>query len=262
MKGISIMSKMPVLFVGHGSPMNAIEDNEYSRTWKEIGKMLPKPKAIIAISAHWFTRGTKIMNEQNPITIYDMYGFPQELYQVKYDTPGSPELANLVSKLISKETKFDNSWGIDHGTWSVLVHMFPNRDVPVFQISVDAFASPEQHYNIGQELAVLREQGVLIFATGNIVHNLRLVDWHQKNKGFDWAYEFDDFIYKNIICYHHQEILKYNDQGAIARLSVPTPDHFSPLLYALGATSKLDKIKVFNKSCELGSLTMTSYLWE
>lgn len=256
------MSKMPVIFVGHGSPMNAIEDNEYSRAWKRMGEMLPKPKAIIAISAHWFTRGTKIMNEGNPKTIHDMYGFPLELYKVIYNTPGSPELAKLVAGLITKETTFDNSWGIDHGTWSVLVHMFPKRDIPVFQISIDANATPNQHYKIGQELSVLREQGVLILASGNIVHNLRLVDWHQKNKVFDWAYEFDDFINKNIKNYNHDNILNYGGEGIIAKLSVPTTDHFNPLLYALGASRSDDIISVFNKSCELGSLTMTSYIWE
>lgn len=256
------MKRMPVLFVGHGSPMNAIEDNEYTRAWREIAKRIPKPEAIISISAHWFTHGTRIMNEESPKTIYDMYGFPDELYRVSYNAAGSPSFAKAAKELISKETRYDNSWGIDHGTWSVLVHMYPERDVPVFQISVDADAPPEAHYRIGKELSVLREQGVLIFGTGNIVHNLRLVDWHKSNKGFDWAYEFDDYIYENIINKNHENILRYNDLGRIAALAVPTPDHFYPLLYALGASNEADKISVYNKSCELGSLTMTTYLWE
>ena len=256
------MTKMPVLFIGHGSPMNAIEDNEYSRTWRSIAEKIPKPEAILSISAHWFTKGTKVMNEEEPKTIYDMYGFPKELYEVIYNSPGSPSIANLSKELISKETEYDNSWGIDHGTWSVLVHMYPNRDIPVFQISIDANAPPETHYKIGKELRSLREKGVLIFGTGNVVHNLRLVDWHKGSKGFDWAYEFDDYIYENIETKNHNNIIKYNELGEIAKLAVPSPDHFYPLLYTIGALDEEDKVSVFNKSCELGSLTMTSYLWE
>jgi len=158
---ISAMSKMPVLFVGHGSPMNAIEDNDYSRTWKQIAKRIPRPEVILSVSAHWYTHGTRIMNEEKPETIYDMYGFPEELYKIIYNTPGSPEVAGTVKELISRETQYDNSWGIDHGTWSVLVHMYPERDIPVFQVSVDADASPEEHFKIGQELKALRERVVL-----------------------------------------------------------------------------------------------------
>jgi len=253
---------MPVLFVGHGSPMNAIEDNVYSRTWRKIAESIPKPRAILSVSAHWYTHGTRIMNGENPKTIYDMYGFPEELYKVSYNTAGSPAIAEIAKELISKETKYDNSWGIDHGTWSVLVHMYPNRDIPVFQISIDRDAPPEVHYLIGKELSALREKGVLIFGSGNVVHNLRLVDWHKANKGFDWAYEFDDYVYENILNKNHDNILKFNELGDIARLAVPTPDHFYPLLYTLGASDENDKISVYNKSCELGSLTMTAYLWE
>jgi len=256
------MSRMPVIFVGHGSPMNAIEDNEYSRTWKDIAKAIPRPELIISISAHWFTKGTRIMNEEAPKTIYDMYGFPRELYEIVYSPPGSPEMAREVKALISKESVYDNSWGIDHGTWSVLVHMYPERDIPLFQISIDAYAPPQAHYQIGQELKGLRDRGVLIFCTGNIVHNLRLVDWHMGSKGFDWAYEFDDFIYENIVKHTYQNILNYNELSEAAKYAVPTPDHFYPLLYALGAVDEKDKVTVFNKSCELGSLTMTGYLWE
>lgn len=256
------MPRMPVLFAGHGSPMNAIEDNTYTRAWRNIAERIPKPEVIISVSAHWFTKGTKIMNGKNNKTIYDMYGFPDELYGVKYDTKGSPETAEVCSKLISKETEFDNSWGIDHGTWSVLVHMYPGRDIPVFQISVDAYAPPEEHYKIGRKLSALRNQGVLIFGTGNVVHNLWLVDWHKANKGFDWAYEFDDYVYENVLSRNHENILKFRELGDIAKLAVPTPDHFYPLLYVLGASDENDKISVFNKSCELGSLTKTAYLFE
>lgn len=256
------MSKMPVVFVGHGSPMNAIEDNVYSRAWKKMAELMPKPEVIISLSAHWYTKGTKIMNEDNPKTIYDMYGFPKELYEVTYNTTGSPAMAETSRVLISSETNYDNSWGIDHGTWSVLVHMYPDRNIPVFQISIDAGAPPETHYKIGRELRALREQGVLLFCTGNIVHNLRLADWNKAGEGFDWAYEFDGFVYENIIKKNHDNILQYWEQCDLAKLAVPIPDHFYPLLYALGASVEDDKISVFNRACELGSISMTAYLWE
>lgn len=256
------MSKMPVVFIGHGSPMNAIEDNDYTRTWKSIADRIPRPEVIISFSAHWFTKGTRIQNEEAPGTVYDMYGFPRELYEVKYNSPGSPAIAEIAGKLISKETEYDNTWGIDHGTWSVLVHMFPKRNIPVFQISIDAYAPPEVHYKIGRELRDLREKGALIFGTGNIVHNLRLVDWNMEGKGFDWAYEFDEYIYKNINDRNHDNILKFRELGDTARLAVPTPDHFYPLLYVLGASDEEDRVSAFNKSAELGSLTMTGYLFE
>ncbi len=256
------MSKMPILFVGHGSPMNAIEDNTYSRVWREMAKKIPKPKSIVSISAHWYTSGTKIMNEEKPKTIYDMYGFPQELYEIIYSPPGNRELAQNAKELITRESVFDSSWGIDHGTWSVLVHMYPARDIPVFQISVDAAAPPEVHYQIGKELKPLRDEGVLLFGTGNIVHNLPLIDWGIGAKGFDWAYEFDDFIKENIEKANHGDILRYQSLGRTAKLAVPTPDHFNPLLYILGASDEEDNVSVYNNSCLMGSMSMTSYLFE
>lgn len=252
--------RMPVLFVGHGSPMNAIENNNYTKAWQSISESIPKPKVILSISAHWYTNGTRIMNEEKPKTIYDMYGFPKELYNVTYNAYGAPNIAKQAKDLFSKEAKFDNSWGLDHGTWSVLVHMYPKRDIPVFQISIDANSSPETHYQLGVELKSLRDQGVLIFGSGNIVHNLSLVDWTKLGKGYDWAINFDDFIYENIQNKNYAKVLKFNDEGITARLAVPTPDHFYPLLYILGASDEDDKIKAFNRSCELGSLSMTSYL--
>ena len=254
--------KMPILFVGHGSPMNAIEDNTYTRGWKEMAEKLSKPRAILSISAHWYTKGTRVMNEENPKTIYDMYGFPKELYEITYNTPGNPKLAGDAKKLITRESAFDNSWGIDHGSWSVLVHMYPERDIPVFQISIDGAAPPEVHYKIGQELKPLRDEGVLLFGTGNIVHNLGLVNWGMADKGFDWAYQFDDFMKQNIENGNHQEVLNYQSLGETAKLAVPTPDHFNPILYILGASDKGDKISIFNNSCMMGSLSMTSYLFE
>lgn len=256
------MSKMPILFVGHGSPMNAIEDNSYTKGWRSMAERIPKPEVIISVSAHWYTKGTRIMNEEAPKTIYDMYGFPKKLYEILYNSPGSPSIAKVTKELISRETIYDNTWGIDHGTWSVLVHMYPNRNIPVFQISVDYDAPPLIHYKIGKELSVLRNQGVLLFGSGNIVHNLRLVDWDKANKGFDWAYEFDEYIYDSILNWDHDNIINFNKADDSAKLAVPTPEHFYPLLYILGASDENDRISVYNKSCELGSLSMTSYLWE
>ncbi|WFR58883.1 4,5-DOPA dioxygenase extradiol [Anaerocolumna sp. AGMB13025] len=255
------MSKMPMLFVGHGSPMNAIEDNRYTRGWKEIAEQIPKPESIISISAHWYTKGTKIMNEENPKTIHDMYGFPNELYEILYSAQGNRELAGKVKNLISKQSAFDNSWGIDHGTWSVLVHMYPERNIPVFQISIDAAAPPEVHYQIGKELKSLRNQGVLLFGSGNIVHNLGLIDWGIEDKGFEWAYQFDDYIKESIINRNHETVINYLHLEKTAKLAVPTPEHFYPILYILGASDEEDKISVYNDSCVLGSLSMTSYLF-
>lgn len=260
-KGVDNMPKMPMMFVGHGSPMNAIENNRYTKGWREMVKKVPKPESIISISAHWYTEGTKIMNAEQPETIYDMYGFPKELYEILYHAPGNPKLAGTAKNLISVQTLFDNSWGIDHGTWSVLVHMYPERDIPVFQISIDASAPPEVHYQIGRELKSLRDQGVLLLGSGNIVHNLRMVDWEMENKGFDWAYQFDDMIKENIESKNHKNILHYLNLGGTAKLAVPTPDHFDPLLYILGASDEKDTISVYNNSCTMGSLSMTSFLF-
>jgi 4,5-DOPA dioxygenase extradiol len=256
------MSKMPVLFIGHGSPMNAIEDNSYTKSWRELVKRIPKPEAILSISAHWFTKGTKIMNEAAPKTIHDMYGFPEELYKIIYHSPGSPELAAKSKALLSKASNYDNSWGIDHGTWSVLVHMYPAMDIPVFQISIDATATPAEHYQIGRDLRNLREQGVLILGSGNIVHNLGILDFSKSEGGYDWAYEFDNHIKENIQNKNHDNIIHYSNLGTPARLAVPSPDHFNPLLYVLGSTYENDKISVYNDSCMMGSLSMTSYLFE
>ncbi len=256
------MTKMPVLFVGHGSPMNAIEDNDYTRAWREIAERIPKPEVILSVSAHWYTKGTRINNAENPKTVYDMYGFPQRLYEVEYNVAGSPDTARRSKELISRETNYDVTWGTDHGTWSVLVHMYPAKDIPVFQISVDARAPAETHYKIGQQLNSLRDQGVLIFGSGNVVHNLRMIDWDKGNVGFNWAYEFDEYVHQNIIAKNHDQVLRFRELGDIARLAVPTPDHFYPLLYALGASDQRDVVSVYNQSAEMGSLTMTSYLWE
>lgn len=253
--------KMPVLFIGHGSPMNAIEDNEYTKKWEAIAEKIPRPKAILAVSAHWYTDGGRINDEAHPRVIYDMYGFPEELYKLKYSSPGAPERAHETKKLIKKDIKIDNSWGIDHGTWSVLCRMYPEANIPVYQLSVDKNAPAEEHYRIGQEIKELRQNGVLILGSGNVVHNLGRVNWDNKG-GYDWAEEFDGYVKDNLIKREIDEVIHYERAGTSARLAVPTPDHFYPLLYTLGAADGEDKLTVFNNSCVLGSLSMTCYMFE
>lgn len=253
--------RMPALFVGHGSPMNAIEDNHYSKGWEAIATTFPKPTAILSVSAHWFTKGTRINDSEQPKMIYDMYGFPKVLYEVAYPAPGAPELAHLVKRLISWEVTFDNSWGIDHGTWSVLHRMYPAADIPVFQLSIDGDSPAEVHYEIGQEIRSLREQGVLILGSGNIVHNLARVDWDVEG-GFPWATAFDDYIKQKIINRQHEDVIHYQSAGESAKLAFVTLEHYYPLLYVLGATWKEDQLRIFNDSCTLGSISMTSYLFE
>lgn len=253
--------KMPALFIGHGSPMNAIEDNGYSKTWEEIGKQIAKPQAILSVSAHWFTNGTKITDSPKPRVVYDMYGFPDALYRVVYQPNGAPELARDTISRISSEVQVDNSWGIDHGTWSVLCRMYPNADIPVCQLSVDAGASAETHFRIGRELASLRDKGIMIFGSGNVVHNLSRVNWDMDG-GYPWASEFDGYIKNRIVAGQYDDVLAYSKAGPSAALAFSTPDHFNPLLYVLGASDKKDKLTVFNDSCTLGALSMTCYLFE
>lgn len=255
------MEKMPTLFIGHGSPMNAIEDNKFVREWQSLTERLPKPKAILSISAHWYTNGTKIMDEESPKTIYDMYGFPDELYKIVYAAKGSPNLAKNTTKLISRPVETDNSWGYDHGTWSVLHRMYPNADIPLIQLSVDKDATMQEHYDIGRQLAKLREEGVLIFGSGNVTHNLRKVNWKMKG-GYDWAKDFDDYIIENIKSANYDNVINYKKAGTAANYAVPISDHFAPLLYVLGALEGSEKVSVFNDECILGSLSMTSYLFE
>jgi len=254
------MKSMPVLFVGHGSPMNAIEDNKYAQSWKDIVKDIPKPEAILAISAHWYTRGRRINNAQEPRIIYDMYGFPEELYQVKYPVKGSLEFASLTRKLLSPKVSVDNSWGVDHGTWSVLRRMYPQAEIPVFQVSVDQNSSAEEQFEIGKDIATLRDKGVLILGSGNIVHNLSLLNGNMKG-GYDWAIQFDHFIKERILHKDYDSVVNFQKAGESAKKAFSIPDHFFPLLSVLGAVSPDDQTKVFNDSCVLGSLSMTSYLF-
>lgn len=255
------MEKMPAVFIGHGSPMNAIEDNTFTRGWKEIAAAMPRPEAILSVSAHWYTPGTRVMDNEKPGMIYDMYGFPRELYEVVYPAPGAPELAKQTLALLAGTATLDGGWGFDHGTWSILSVMYPGAEIPVFQLSVDRNATPETHFEIGKRIASLREQGVLILGSGNVVHNLQLVDFDMEG-GFDWAYEFDAYVKRAITGHDVAAVINHRRAGECARLAFPTPDHYYPLLAVLGATLESDTASVYNEACVMGSLSMTCYLFQ
>lgn len=255
-------TKLPVLFIGHGSPMNGIEDNEFSKTWSKFGKEIPRPKAVIVISAHWLTNGTHITAMENPKTIHDFGGFPQALFDVEYPAKGNPELAFETSKLVtSTPVGLDHDWGLDHGTWTVVRHMYPNADIPVLQLSIDYNKPAQYHYDLAKELASLRRKGVLIIGSGNMVHNLRMVAWDKLNEpefGFDWANEINEVFKNKIISKSHSDLIQYEKFGSAARLAIPTPDHYYPLLYTLGLQENNDEVSFFNDKAVGGSLTMTS----
>lgn len=252
--------RMPALFVGHGSPMNAIEDNIFTRGWRALSEALPRPKAILSVSAHWYTNGTRVSNDLSPRTIHDMYGFPKALYEIRYDVSGAPEVAQMVMDKLTHPCRIDNSWGIDHGTWSVLHVMYPDREIPVLQLSVDGSAPAQVHLEIGRSLAALRENGVMIFGSGNVVHNLRRIRMDEP-RGFDWAYAFDGWIKTHVLSRAFDKAADYYLAGDAAKLSVPTPDHFYPLLYVLGASHEMDQLEVHNEASVMGSISMTSYVF-
>ena len=255
---LSSSETMPVLFLGHGNPMNAIENNEYSHAWQELGKTLPTPAAILCISAHWETKGTFVTAMEKPTTIHDFYGFPQQLFDVQYPAPGSPELARETKKSITKtEVGLDYNWGLDHGSWSVLKRVYPDADIPVVEMSLDNTKDPLWHFELAKELAALRNKGVLIVGSGNMVHNLRTIDF-SKHGGFDWAIEASDKMKKLIAERDFKSLANYKDLGRAVQLAVPTPEHYLPMLYALGLAGQNENISFFNDKAELGSLTMTS----
>ncbi|MDO9257559.1 MAG: 4,5-DOPA dioxygenase extradiol [Bacteroidales bacterium] len=252
-------AKMPVLFVGHGSPMNAIEINEFSLEWQKLSKSLPKPNAILCISAHWETKGTFVTAMEKPQTIHDFGGFPQALFDVQYLAPGSPELADKTKNMVAKtDVGLDENWGLDHGAWSVIRVMYPEADIPVIQMSLDYFQNPQYHYDLARELAELRNKGVLVIGSGNMVHNLRAVDWSKPHHGFDWAQEANEKFKKLILANDHQQLINYKTLGREVELSVPTPEHYLPLLYALALKTGNEEISFFNDKCVMGSLNMTS----
>ena len=254
--------KMPVLFLGHGSPMNALEENEFVRGWREIGKTLPKPNAVLCVSAHWVTRGTLVTAMERPATIHDFGGFPRDLFEVQYPAPGSPELAEETKNIITKaDIRLDEKWGLDHGAWSVIKHLYPEADVPVVEMSLDYYQSPQFHYDLAKELAPLRKKGILIIGSGNMVHNLSMVDWDKLNTsdfGYDWAIEASEKMRKFILSNDHQQMINYKSQSSAYNLAIPTPEHYLPLLYALALQEKDEKVSLFNDKAVGGSLTMTS----
>lgn len=257
---------MPVLFLGHGSPMNAIEDNTFVQGFKTIGKSIEQPTAILCISAHWETKGTFVTAMPNPKTIHDFGGFPDALFKVQYPAPGSPELAQYTKQLIQKTTvELDSHWGLDHGAWSVIKHLYPNANVPVIQMSIDYTKPAQYHYELAKELAVLRTKGVLIVGSGNMVHNLRMVAW-DKLKGdpyaFDWATEANNTMKQFILDDNHQGLIDYDKQGTAFKLAIPTPEHYLPLIYTIALKDKTDTAMLFNDLPVGGSLTMTSVKFE
>ena len=257
---LSPSERMPVMFIGHGSPMNAIEDNAYSQSWKALGKKLQRPQAILSVSAHWITKGTKVTGNLKPKTIHDFGGFPKQLFDAEYPAPGSPEFAKLTEELVtSSHIQTDDSWGLDHGTWSVLLPMYPAADIPVFQLSLDYDQPPAYHYEIGKQLSKLRDKGVLIIGSGNLVHNLRAIDWSGGNKVYDWAREFDGKFTEWMDKGDHASILNYQKiLGNTATMAHPSYDHLLPLFYILGLQQKNEHITYFNDQFDMASISMRS----
>lgn len=275
--GTMSSTTLPALFIGHGSPMNALEENPSTLEWKRIASLIPRPKAILSISAHWLTRGTYVTHMLRPKTIHDFGGFPRELSEFQYPVLGSPELAEKIANTISgaanlnglnlnglksnSAIQLNEDWGLDHGTWSILAHMYPKADIPVMQLSIDIAQPPQFHYNLGKRLASLRDQGILIIGSGNIVHNLKMVEFSRINEigfGHDWALEMREYCNKNILANNHEALIDYQKLGRAATLSVPTPEHYYPLLYILGMQGNDEPVSLFNDYVTGGGASMTS----
>ncbi len=254
--------KMPVLFIGHGSPMNGIQHNEFSSYWQKLGKELPVPKAVLVVSAHWLTSGTQITAMNVPKTIHDFGGFPEELYKVQYPAPGDPGLAKETQELVkSTHIGLDHDWGLDHGAWTVVKWMYPDANIPVLQLSIDYSKPAAYHYNLSGELVALRKKGVLIIGSGNMVHNLRMIAWDKfdvPNYGYDWAIEMHELFKNKIMDRDDKALINYESLSRSAKLAIPTPDHYYPLLYTLGLKDNKDGISFFNDKLVAGSLNMTS----
>jgi 4,5-DOPA dioxygenase extradiol len=254
--------KMPVLFMGHGSPMNAIEENQFVTGFRTVAKTLPTPTAILCISAHWYTNGTKVTAMEMPKTIHDFGGFPKELFDVQYPAKGSPILAEETKKLLVPTTvEMNHDWGLDHGAWSVIKHLYPAANIPVIQLSIDYTKPAQYHYELAQKLTALRKKGILIIGSGNIIHNLRLVDFPNMNKdnyGYDWAIEARETINNHLLNGNYQALIDYQKMDKAIQLAIPTPDHYLPLIYTLGLQEKGEKLELFNDKLMAGSLSMTS----
>lgn len=254
--------RMPVLFIGHGNPMNAIEENQFVQGFRNVGKEVTKPNAILCISAHWLTKGTKVTAMEMPQTIHDFGGFPQALFDVQYPAPGSPELAKETQQILSpRQVDLDDSWGLDHGAWSVIKHLYPNADVPVIQMSIDYSQPAQYHFELAKKLNALRDKGILIIGSGNIIHNLRLVDFaniNKENYGYDWAIEAREITNKLLLDGNYEALVQYEKLPKAVQLAIPTPDHYLPLIYTLGLQQKGESINLFNDKLLAGSLSMTS----
>lgn len=257
-----LSQRMPVLFLGHGSPMNAIEENQFTKGFQNISKTLPKPNAIICVSAHWFTKGTKVTAMEIPKTIHDFGGFPQELFEQQYPAIGNPKLAKETKNLLHPTLiELDEKWGLDHGTWSVLKHLFPKADIPVIQLSIDYTKDANYHFELAKQLNSLRDKGVLIIGSGNIIHNLGLVDFKnfdKDNYGYDWAIEVREKVNSYLLDGNYEPLINYEKQSKAFQLAIPSPDHYLPLLYTLGLQQKNENIQLFNDKLLAGSLSMTS----
>jgi 4,5-DOPA dioxygenase extradiol len=252
---------MPVVFFGHGSPMNAITPNRYTDAWRRIGASLPRPRAILSVSAHWYTRGTGVTAMEHPRTIHDFYGFPKPLYEVHYAAPGAPALAARVRALAAPvDAYLDQSWGLDHGTWQVLMHAFPEANVPVVQLSIDGTQPGLFHYELGKRLAPLRDEGVLVIGSGNIVHNLRLMQRSPDAPPYDWAVRFSERVGGLVAAHDHAALIAYDTLGEDARLSVPTPDHYFPLLYCVALQGDDERVGFPVDGIDIGSVSMLSFV--
>jgi 4,5-DOPA dioxygenase extradiol len=248
---------MPAVFFGHGSPMNTLEDNPHTAAWRALGASLPRPKAILSVSAHWYVGGTAVTAMQSPPTIHDFFGFPQPLFNVQYPAPGAPALAARVRELLAPvDTQMDQGWGLDHGTWSVLVHLYPKADIPVVQLSIDAGQAPQFHYEMGRRLKPVRDEGVLVLGSGDVVHNLGVIRWGEHARPYDWATRFNDRVRAQLIAGEHAPLIDYAGLGSDARQSVPTPEHYLPLLYVLGSQHEDETVSFPTDGIELGSISM------
>jgi 4,5-DOPA dioxygenase extradiol len=265
-KNLGNTEKMPVLFIGHGSPMNAIEENDFVEGFRKVGREINKPRAIICISAHWETKGSFVTAMQHPKTIHDFGGFPKALFDVQYPALGSPELASETKNLIKgAEVGLDQNWGLDHGAWSVIKHLYPNADVPVIQLSLDYTKDAKYHYEVGRQLSSLRNKGILIVGSGNIVHNLGMVRWDKLSGdpyAFDWATEANNKMKQYMLNGDFQKLINFRSQGKAFDLAIPTPEHYLPLLYTLALKEEKDDISFFNDQPVGGSLSMTSVKFE
>lgn len=251
---------MPIFFLGHGSPMNALLDSNYSRSLAKIGKTIPKPKAILVISAHWITQGTWITEMENPKTIHDFYGFPQDLYNIQYPAPGSPEISKHIRNILSDlNIQADFNWGLDHGTWSILKHMFPEAIIPVLQLSLDISKPLDYHFKFGKRLSQLRNNGILIIASGNLIHNLQKIHWEPNAKPYDWALEFNNWLKEKFLSREFELLIKDFHNSVSGKLSVPTLDHYIPLHYVLGAANIQDKLKIEYDEIQNASISMLSF---